>query len=469
MSVQRRDLLLGAAATAAAWGAPRLPEAKAISRDGWRKADEIVRLIRAPRIAIRRFVITQFGAHGDGRTPATQAINAAIEACQSSGGGQVIVPEGRFLTGAVRLRSGVELFLARGSVLAFSTDPGDYPLVPTRWEGVELINHAPLIYANGEHDVAIGGEGVIDGQGSNANWWSWSSGERFGWREGMPDQRAARRRLFAMAEAGVAVSERVFGIGDYLRPPMIQFQNCERVRVEGVTLRNPPFWALHPVLCRDVLIRGVTFIGHGPNNDGCDPESVERMLIERCIFDNGDDCIAIKSGRNADGRRIARPSRDIVIRDCRMRSGHGGVVIGSEISGGVYNVFAERCTMDSPDLWYAIRFKNNALRGGVLEHFRFRDIAVGQVKHAAIICDFNYEEGATGAFTPVLRDVVVDRMTAIAAPRVLDLQGLPKAPVRDVLLRDCRFEGVRESDIVQHAANIQIQRSHVNGKVYSIR
>jgi polygalacturonase len=167
-----------------------------------------------------------------------------------------------------------------------------------------------------------------------------------------------------MAEDRVPVEKRVFGDGSYLRPPFIQPYECENVLIADVRVRNSPFWNIHPVLCRNVTLRGVDVFGHGPNNDGTDPESVDHMLIEGCTFDTGDDCIAVNSGRNADGRRVNVPSQNILIRDCRMKEGHGGVVVGSQISGGARWVFAENCHMDSPDLWYAIRFKTTRCAAG---------------------------------------------------------------------------------------------------------
>lgn len=399
----------------------------------------------------------------EGDVEATSAaIARAIETCAAAGGGRVFVPPGRWPTGAIRLRSRVELHLAAGAVLVFSTDPARYPIVATRWEGVELMNYSPLVYANEEHDVAITGRGVLDGQG--AAWWSWSSGPQFGWRPGMPNQRKAREALFDMAERGVPVARRVFGDGAYLRPMMVQFQNCENVLVEGVTLRDAPCWTLHPVLCRNVTVRDVTVIGHGPNTDGCDPESVDGMVIERSTFDCGDDCIAIKSGRNADGRRLATPSRNILIQDCVMKDGHGGVVIGSEVSGGVEAIFVQRCHMDSENLWYALRFKNNAMRGGVIQDIHCRDITVGRVARAAILCDFNYEEGARGDFTPVLRNVEITRMRARAAAQVADLQGLPSAPLGPIVLRDCRFDGVTRPSVIAHAQALRLDHVSVNGR-----
>jgi polygalacturonase len=436
-------------------------------REPWDRAADIVRNIHAPIFAMQRFDIGAFGAKGDGMTLNTEAINTAIDTCAAAGGGHVVVPAGRYLTGAIHLKSNVDLHVSEGATLLFSTDPAHYPNFFTRWEGVELMNHSPLIYAYEQKNIAITGKGTIDGQGSVENWWSWSSGAKFGWRNGMPDQRPARDALFKMAEEGVPVEQRIFGEGHYLRPPFIQTYACENVLIEGVRLRNSPFWNIHPVLCRNVIVRDVDIYGHGPNNDGCDPESVDHMLIEHCTFNTGDDCIAIKSGRNADGRRIHVPSQNIIIRDCVMKDGHGGVVTGSEISGGVRWVFAEHCRMDSPDLWYAIRFKNNAMRGGVLEHFYVRDIEVGQVGRAVMTCDFNYEEGAKGPFTPVLRHVTIERLHASKALRVLDSQGLLDAPVSDITLRDCTFDGVSEASIVSHTDGLKLENIRVNGQSVS--
>jgi len=460
----RRHLLElgGAGAALALIGAGAPPDAP------WQRAARIVRTVRAPLFPQRRFDITAFGARGDGTTKNSAALARAIEACHAAGGGRVVIPAGRFLTGAVMLKSRVELHLMAGATLLFSTDPADYPLVPTRWEGIELINYSPLIYAYGARDIAITGQGTLDGQASASAWWSWKGpwGGTIdhGWRAGMPDQRRARARLADMAARGVPVEKRVFGDGSFLRPAFIQPYRCENVLIEGVRVRGAPFWQIHPILCRNVIVREVDILGHGPNNDGCDPESTQLMLIERCTFDTGDDCIAIKSGRDADGRRLAVPSRDIVIRDCRMKEGHGGITIGSEISGGVDHVFGERCAMDSPHLDYALRFKNNAMRGGNLHDFHYRDITVGQVARAAITCDFHYEEAGNGPFHPTLDGVHIERMVTTGTARVLDSQGLPGAPVGDLTLSDCRFDGVRAPSIVRDTRRVTLDRVHINGQ-----
>jgi len=465
--MHRRQFLYGAA-TAASLLAVRAG-ANTSSAEAWARAADIARNVRAPTFPDRLFDITRYGARPDATTHNTKAIADAIEACAKAGGGRVLVPAGRFLTGAIHLQSNVELHVSEGATLLFDVNPASYPLVFTRWEGMECMNYSPLIYARKQKNIGITGKGTLDGQGSEQNWWPWKGRwggtVAYGWKEGMPDQIPARKRLFDMAEAGVPVEQRVFGDGSRLRPPFIQPYDCENVLIEGVRVRNSPFWNIHPVLCRNVTLRGVDVFGHGPNNDGVDPESVDHMLIENCSFNTGDDCIAVNSGRNADGRRLATPSQNILVRNCRMHEGHGGVVVGSQISGGARWVFAENCHMDSPNLWYAIRFKNNALRGGLLENFYYRDIDVGQVGRAAITCDFNYEEGANGAFTPQLRNVVVERLHVRKAIRVLDSQGLPKAPVNDLTLRDCSFNGVTQPSIVKYTRSVKLEKVRVNDKM----
>jgi len=468
MRINRREFGVSVGATAVALALGRRASAGIPSDQAWARAADIARKVSAPVFPKRVFDITSFGARSDGTTLNTDPIARAIAECAKSGGGRVLVPAGRFLTGAIHLKSNVELHVGAGATLLFDTNPSSYPLVFTRWEGMEVMNYSPLIYAHGEKNIAITGKGTLDGQAGPQHWWAWkgpwNGTTDYGWKEGMPDQRPARQKLFEMVEAGVPVKDRVFGEGSMLRPPFIQPYDCENVLIEGVRVRNSPFWNIHPVLCKNIILRGVDIYGHGPNNDGCDPESVDHMLIEDCTFDTGDDCIAVNSGRNADGRRLATPSQNILVRHCRMREGHGGVVVGSQISGGARWVFAENCRMDSPDLWYAIRFKNNALRGGLLENFYYRDLDVGQVGKAAITCDFNYEEGADGPFIPQLKNVVVERLRVKNAARVLDSQGLPKAPVDDLTLRDCEFSGVTQPSIVKYTRHLRLQGVRVNGK-----
>lgn len=373
------------------------------SSDAWTtEYPKILARIKPPKFPKKDFLIIKYGAKADGKSDSTEAFRKAIEACNKAGGGRVVVPQGEFLTGAIHLKSNVNLHVSKGAIVKFSTDEKKYlPNVFTRWEGMELMSYSPFIYAFEQTNVAITGEGTLDGQSDNTHWWQWNGKKDYGWKEGMPNQRAARAKLYEMMDKGIPVAERIFGEGSYLRPQFIQPYKCKNVLIEGVKIINSPMWEVHPVLCENVIIRKLQISSHGPNNDGCDPESCKDVLIEDCFFDTGDDCIAIKSGRNADGRRLKMPTENIIVRGCTMRDGHGGITIGSEISGGVRNLFAENCQMDSPDLWNALRVKNNASRGGLLENFYFRNITIGEVSHAVITIDFNYEEGAKGDFTPV--------------------------------------------------------------------
>ena len=416
-----------AALCAAAWLAGDAPE----TADPWDRLPAILARIQPPVFPARDFPLGDFGGRGDGATDNTSAIRSAIEACHRAGGGRVVVPAGDYLTGPIHLKSGVNLHVASGATLRFHTDPARYlPAVFTRWEGVELMNYSPLVYALDQHDIALTGEGTLDGQADETHWWPWKK-----------TQKPARDRLLKMAEDGVPVAERVFGAGDDLRPNFVQTYRCKNVLIEGVTLRNAPMWVIHPVLSTNVTVRGVKVLSLGPNSDGCDPESSSDVLIEDALFDTGDDCIALKSGRNADGRRLKTPVERVVVRGCRMRAGHGGVTIGSEISGGARDVYAERCSMSSPALDRGLRIKTNAMRGGVIENVFLRDVEIGQVG-SAIDIDMLYEEGASGAFPPVVRNVQVQRLTVERAEHALFVRTLPGSPVTGLVVRDSRFRSV---------------------------
>lgn len=461
----RRDLLLSGATLSLA---PAIAEAAAHD-DDWALADQILARIKPPTFPDRDFALSDFGGDPRGVADSSEAFRQAIAAAHNAGGGRVLVRPGDWLTGPIHLKSNVNLHLQAGAVVRFKTDPKAYlPLVFTRWEGVELMNYSPFVYAIDCENIAITGKGTLDGQCSREHWWTWKGPwkqNQHGWVEGMPSQRPARARLFQMAEDRTPVAQRVFGEGSYLRPPFIQPYRCRNVLIEGVSLRRSPFWQLHPVLCENVTLRGVNIDSHGPNNDGCDPESCTDVLIEDCEFATGDDCIALNSGRNEDGRRVGAPCQNVIIRGCRMADGHGGITIGSQISGHVRNVFAENCTLDSPNLDHAIRFKNNALRGGVVEKIRYRNLRVGQVRKAVVTVDFNYEEGAQGRFTPVLRDVVIRNVTSARSARAVDLQGLAKALVNGVTLADCDFRGVAEPSVVKFVKDLRIENVRVNGDV----
>ena len=426
---------------------------------------KILARIKPPKFPKRDFSILKYGAKAGGTIDCREAINKAIEACSKAGGGRVMVPTGVFLTGAIRLRSNVNLHVSKGATLKFATDPKAYsPIVHTRWEGMELMHLSPLIYAYEEQNIAITGQGTLDGQGKSF-FWKWHGNPRYGGNPDVLSQRPARARLYDMMDKNVPVGQRIFGEGHYLRPQFIQPYKCKNVLVEGVRIVDSPMWEVHPVLCENVTVRNIHVASHGPNNDGCNPESCRDVLIDNCFFDTGDDCIAIKSGRNNDGRRINVPTENIIIRKCTMKDGHGGITVGSEISGGVRNLFAHDCKLDSADLWTALRVKNNASRGGKLENFYFRNITVGQVSRAVVEIDFNYEEGAKGEHIPVVRNYVVENLTCSTGNRAVDLQGLDNAPIYDVTMRNCTFGKVDKPSIVKNVKGLQLSNVKIGGKV----
>jgi unsaturated rhamnogalacturonyl hydrolase len=421
---------------------------------GWEAVPGILARIRAPQFPARDFPITDFGAKGDGTTDCTGAITQAIAACHAAGGGRVVVAGGTFLTGAVHLLSNVNLHIAEGATLRFSPDPAKFlPVVRARFEGTECMNYSPLIYAIEQENLAVTGKGTLDGSATAQTWWVLG---RTRAANGVAAVNSGRL-LVEMGEKGVPVEQRLFGAGHGLRPNFIVPYRCRNILIEDVHIVNSPMWEINPVLCSNVTVRGVNISSHGPNNDGCDPDSCRDVLIENCVFDTGDDCIAIKSGKDADGRRIGVPSENLIIRNCNMKDGHGGVVLGSENSGGIRNVFAEDCQMDSPNLQRALRLKTNAGRGGALENVYFRNVAVGRVSHSVLTIDLVYARVTDGLFPPTVRNVVMENVTVASCPRVLSVVGTAKSIIEGVRVANCTFRGVEGADILTNSGAVCYQ------------
>ncbi|WP_207630390.1 MULTISPECIES: glycoside hydrolase family 28 protein [unclassified Actinopolyspora] len=427
-------------------------------------AKEITKQVKPPRIPARPFNVVDFGADPTGQRESTAAIAEAIEAA-SVKGGTVIFPEGEFLTGAIHLRSDVNLHVGAGATVRFSQDREDYlPAVHTRWEGVELYNYSPFIYAKDVTNVAITGSGTLDGQADEDHWWPWK--QRSNGHGGVIETED-RDALFEMAESGVPVEQRDFGADSKLRPNFVQFYNSSNILVRDVTLTNSPMWMIHPVLSENVTVDNVNLDSpNGPNSDGVDPESSENVVIKNSRFNNGDDCIAVKSGRNADGRRIDVPSENILVHDNHMRSGHGGVTIGSEMTGGVRNVVAENNTMSSPNLDRALRVKTNSVRGGVVEHVYFRSNDVPEIGGEVIRVNFQYEEGDAGEHTPAVRDINISDVHSVGGEFALYLKGYERSPVSDVTVSDSSFSEVGTPMELEHVRNLRLDDVDINGEHY---
>jgi unsaturated rhamnogalacturonyl hydrolase len=419
---------------------------------GWDSMPAILERIKAPQFPNRDFKITDYGAKPDGQTDCTEAIRKAIAACHQAGGGRVVVPSGTFLTAAIHLKSGVNLHVAADATLKFTPEFNKYlPVVLTRIEGTECMNYSPLIYAYEQENIAITGQGTLDGSATWETWWKMVVDAK------QTNSPQSGKLLLEYGDKGTPVSERVFGAGHLLRPNFIQPYRCRNILIEGVTITNSPMWIINPVLSTNITVRGVTVTSQGPNNDGCDPDSSRDVLIENCLFDTGDDCIAIKSGKDADGRRINVPSENIIIRNCMMKEGHGGVVLGSETSGGVRNVFAEDCTMDSPVLDRALRLKTNAQRGGPIENIFFRNIKVGRVAHSALTIDLVYGRVQSGPFPPTVRNVEMRNVTVNSCPRGLWVVGTTNSIIENVRVIDCEFKGVEGPDVLTHSGSIHLE------------
>lgn len=434
----------------------------------WKEAAKLEKSILKTKFPKRDYSILYYGAVANDSTKLNHdAINKAILECSLKGGGRVVVPAGHYFTGPLTLQSNVNLYLEEGAILKFSTDKSLYlPQVLTRWEGVDCYNYRPLIYAYGETNIAITGKGHIDGQATNDNWWSMCGATQFGWAPGKLSQRVGRPRLLQANEDKLPVEERIMGVEDAMRPQLINFYKCNTVLIQGVTLLNSPFWVIHPLLCENLIVDGVSMINDGPNGDGCDPESCKNVLIKNCFFDTGDDCIAIKSGRNNDGRKWNIPSENIIVRNCIMKNGHGGVVIGSEISGGYKNLYVRDCEMDSPNLDRVIRIKTSTCRGGIIENVYVKNIKVGECKEAVLRISLLYEgnEKCQRDFPPTVRHVYLENVQSQKSRYGIYIDGLPSNDrVYDINITNCVFNGVKDGNNISGAEEVNFNSLMING------
>ncbi|WP_374165332.1 glycoside hydrolase family 28 protein [Arcticibacter sp. MXS-1] len=424
-----------------------------------KEMEQVRKLIKAPVFKNKDFNITDYGAKGDGVTKNTEAFRKAIEACNKAGGGRVIVPAGKFFTGPIYLKSNVNLHLQDNSVIIFSRDTKDYPLVLVRWEGMDCMNYSPQIYAYGEENIAVTGSGLLDGNADQNNWWPW--------KRGTPSQAKARDSLHVLMRQKVDPRKRVFGDGHYLRPYMLQPYNCKNLLISGVRMINSPMWFISPVMCENVTIEKVRVESHGPNTDGCDPDACRNVLIKDCYFDTGDDCIAIKSGRDEDGRGFGRPAENHIIEGCIMKDGHGGIVIGSEIAGGARNIYAINCKMSSPELDRVLRIKTSSSRGGIIENVFMKDVQVGTYKDAAIWFNMFYEN--PGKYIPTIRNIWVENLDVEAGGDfAIYARAYKESPVQHLKLVNCNIRGVKKAVDADHVKDVDLRNVKINGQVFTL-
>jgi polygalacturonase len=394
-------------------------------------------------VATPFYDVRAYGAAADGKTKCTEAIRRALAAASAAGGGTIYFGAGQYLTGPIHLASNTTLFVDAGAVVRFSQDFDDYlPMVRSRWEGTEVLNFSPLIYADKAENVAIQGRGVLDGQGQA--WWAYFQTLKEGKRKtGSWKTDSKWQREFARLNDVEGPS---FELPDdpemlrmgFLRPPFIQLIDCKNVSIEGVTIRNSPFWTVNPVGCDGVNVRGVTIENpdSAPNTDGIDPDSCRNVHISDSHISVGDDCIAIKSGRDRQGRRLGRPAENHTITGCTMLRGHGGVVIGSEMSGGVRGVAVSSCVFDGTDR--GIRIKSTRGRGGAVENVRISNVVMRGVRDEAITLSLAYTDTPrepVSARTPHFRNIHVSGVSGEAGQAGV-VTGLPESPIEDVSFTD---------------------------------
>ncbi|MEE8577762.1 MAG: glycoside hydrolase family 28 protein, partial [candidate division Zixibacteria bacterium] len=389
-------------------------------------------VIKEPTFPDRTFDICDYGAKDGGKVKNTKAIAEAVDACHKSGGGKVLIPEGIWLTGPIHLKSNVNLHVAEGAEVRFSQDPDDYlPVVFTRWNGVECYNYSPLIYAKDCSNIAITGKGVFDGQGSA--WWPWEE-------QPVNGKYPVWQKLLDSEYNGIAVRDRVYGTRERgLRPQMIQLINCKKVLLEDYTSQNTPFWNNHLVYCDGVVVRNIRLLNpeDAPNSDGINIDSSKNVHIQSLFADVGDDAVCIKSGINEDGWRVGRKSENIVVENCHVKKGHGGIVFGSETSGGIRNVYVRNCLYDGTDI--GIRIKSRRGRGGGVEDVWIENIKMKNIGWNAVILNMFYAVSASDVRSetpPRFRNIIIKDITCEGAANAIVLRGLPERPIENITLEN---------------------------------
>lgn len=397
--------------------------------------------VTEPQFPAAEFIAGNFGSAGDKLT-----IQRALDACNASGGGRVIVPSGVWQSRSLRMYGNTELHFENGAVVEFSPDFTDYlPVVFTRWEGIECYNYSPLIYGSECENLAITGNGILKGNGQA--WWHWKK-----------LQHTAAKKLYDAEADGIPVQARVFGTEkDALRPQFIQFVNCRNILISDIRIEDGPQWTIHPVYCENIIIRGITIDTDGPNTDGLNPDSCRNVLIENSDFATGDDCIAINSGMNEDGWRVNRPCENVLIRNCRMSRGHGGIVIGSGMSGGVRNILARNCDIQKTEM--GIRLKSMRGRGGVVENVEFRDIKVENIEGVAIQVNMFY--GATTVdptsnVPPLFRNIRIENVSGSGITAV-QLKGLPESHLCNIALRNINISASEDAMQCSDVDNLTLE------------
>ncbi|RNL52198.1 glycoside hydrolase family 28 protein [Pedobacter jejuensis] len=403
--------------------------------------------------------VLKYGAKNDSSKLATTAISNAIKAASKAGGGTVYFPAGKYLTGAIHLRSNITIFIDAGAEIHFSDNFDDYlPMVKSRYEGVDVTSFSPLFYAYKVENISIIGRGLIDGHGKK--WWDFVEG----YKEGQP--RSKWQTTFDELNKDILLPDDAKQMKrGFLRPPFIQPMFCKNIIINGITIKNSPFWTINPEFCENIKIHAVTISNpHSPNTDGINPESCKNVHISDCHISVGDDCITIKSGKDAPGRKMAIPAENYTITNCTMLSGHGGVVIGSEMSGDVRKIAISNCVFDGTDR--GIRIKTARGRGGVVEDIRVSNIIMKNIGQQAIVLDMQYTKTnpePVSERTPKFRNIHFSNITG-QVNQAGYLNGLEEMPIENITFNDINMDA-KTGFSIGYASRIEFHNVEVNTEI----
>ena len=443
-------------------------KAKELEAEGWKQVPEILKRINQPEFPNNVFSILDYGAAGDSARNDLPAVLAAIAACNEAGGGSVIVPAGQyFMDGPIHLQSNVNLHLEEGARIFFSGQSENYlPAVKVRWEGTVCYNYSPLIYAYQKENIALTGRGEIDGAGKK---WSME------WREMQkPDKKVLRQmgndtipeyqRVFANGFLDLDEDGEDDGFGDgkphFLRPALVEFYECDNILIDGLTFKNSPFWTIHPVFSKNVTIKNIRVFGESLNDDGIDPDSCEDVLIEGCLVQTHDDAISIKAGRDQDAWN-REGSKNIIIRNNELLSGVNALCIGSEMSGGVSNVFAEGNRIAGGK--HALNFKCNLDRGGQVQKVYLRNTEIESCQDAMFIFRMDYHGYRGNNFPTRFNDFFVSGIQCReVSKKPFKIVGVEAEPISRILLDDILVEKAGEESQLEFAEEIVFNKVFVN-------
>lgn len=447
--------------------------------------------IKEPMFKKDTFDITKYGAVNDGIFLNTKSINDAITDCNSKGGGVVLVPDGLWLTGPIQLKSNVNFSLHKNATLLFTAEKSNYDLVETNWEGLPAVRNQSPIWGVSLENVAITGKGIIDGNGD-----AWRAVKREKLTETQWNKLVASGGLVSedaknwypsqqyyegskLDKPGVLLNGKTLDdykpYKDFFRPNILVLTKCKQVLIDGPIFQNSAAWGLHPLMCEDVTVRNTMVKNpwYAQNGDGVDVESCSRVLIENCVFDVGDDGICIKSGRDAEGRKRAMPTQDLITRNCVVYHAHGGFVIGSEMSGGVKNMYVENCTFIGTDI--GLRFKTARGRGGVVENVYVRNIAMKDIVGEAILFDMYYmakdpivlagekreapkvELLPVTEATPRFRNFYIENVVSVGSPKGIFVRGLPEMNITDLYFKNITIQSKQGIEITE-AQNLHFDK-----------